>query len=117
MLAPLVLRSPYVLQVLANAWSLHGEDVRLMRRRLSPVMGAGWRVPGGAALVMANIHDHPVEFAANLRGCRLGQGAPLHLIGRTFSEDGDVPAASLGASGTDITGRLPRRAIVLVSLR
>ncbi len=88
-----------------------------MRRRLSPVMGAAWRVPGGVALVMANIHEHPVEFSASLRGARLGQGAPLHLIGRTFSEDGDAPAATLRASGTDIGGRLPARSFILITVQ
>jgi hypothetical protein len=117
-LGPLAITAPAIeVEVLANAWSLQGEEVRLMRRRVPPVMGASWRVPGGLALVMANIHDHPVEFAADLRGCRLGHGAPLHLIGRTFSEDGDAPAATLRASGTDIAGRLPARCFILITVQ
>jgi hypothetical protein len=35
----------------------------------------------------------------------------------TFSEDGDVPAATLRASGSEISGRLPGRSVVLLTLR
>jgi hypothetical protein len=88
------------------------------RQPLPSVMASAWRVPGGGlALVLVNIHQQTVEFTARLRASRLGLQLPLRLIGRTFSEDGDVPAASLRASGAEIGGKLPGRAIVLVSLR
>ena len=91
---------------------------RFYRRSLPSVLASAWRVPGGGlALVLVNINQQSVDFTARLRSARLSPQLPLRLMGRTFSEDGDVPAASLGASGSDITGRLPRRAIVLVSLR
>ena len=91
---------------------------RFYRRSLPAVHASAWRVPGGGlALVLANIHSQAVEFAARLRSSRLNLKLPLRLIGRAFSEDGDVPAASLRTSGSEISGKLPGRAIVLVSLR
>lgn len=88
------------------------------RLSVPSVIGSAWRVPGGGlALVLVNVHNQTVEFTARLRSSRLGLQLPLRLMGRTFSEDGDVPAASLRASGSEIGGRLPGRAIVLVSLR
>ena len=93
-------------------------DRHLLRRSLSPVLGSGWRTPGaGLALVLINIHDQTVEFAAHLRSGRLGLSLPLQPIGRTFSEDGDVPAATLRASGSEIGGRIPGRSVVLLTLR
>ena len=92
-------------------------EPRVVRRRMSPVLGAAWRVPGGGnALVMANIHDHPVEFSTLLRPGRMILNPPLHLVGQTFSEDGDAPAATLRASGTEVAGRLPARCLLLVTL-
>jgi hypothetical protein len=38
-------------------------------------------------------------------------------MGRTFSEDGDVPAAKLRTSGAEISGRVPARSVLLLSLR
>jgi hypothetical protein len=88
------------------------------RRSISPVLGSAWRTPGaGLALVLVNVHDQPVDFATRLRSSRLGLKLPLQLIGRTFSEDGDVPAATLRASGSEISGRLPGRSVVLLTLR
>ncbi len=91
---------------------------RSKRRTVPTAYGSAWRVPGGGlALVLVNIHTQPVDFAARLRDSRLNLHLPLRMIGRTFSEDGDVPAASLSASGSQIGGKLPGRGIVLVSLR
>ncbi len=91
---------------------------RSQRRVLPTAYGSAWRVPGGGlALVLVNIHTQPVDFTARLRDSRLNLQLPLRMIGRTFSEDGDVPAASLRASGSEIGGKLPGRGIVLVSLR
>jgi hypothetical protein len=91
---------------------------RCYRQSVPSVVSSAWRVPGGGlALVLVNIHNQTVEFTARLRSSRLGLQLPLRLMGRTFSEDGDVPAASLRASGSEIGGKLPGRAIVLVSLR
>jgi hypothetical protein len=42
---------------------------------------------------------------------------PIQLIPRTFSEDGDMPAATLRASGTEIRGRVPARSVILLTLR
>ena len=89
----------------------------MVRRRLCPVLGAAWRVPGGGnALIMANLHDHPVEFTAKLNSTRMVLNLPLSLAGRTFSEDGDAPAATLRGTGTEVGGKLPARCIVLVTL-
>ena len=75
------------------------------------------RVPGGGnALIMANLHDHPVEFTAKLNSTRTVLNLPLSLAGRTFSEDGDAPAATLRGTGTQVGGKLPGRCIVLVTL-
>jgi hypothetical protein len=91
---------------------------RSNRRSLPSFLGSAWRVPGGGlALVLVNIHSQAADFTARLRASRLGLQLPLRLMGRTFSEDGDAPAASLRTSGTDISGRLPGRAITLISLR
>jgi hypothetical protein len=93
-------------------------DRQVTRRSLPSVYGSAWRVPGGGlALVLVNIDTREVGFTVKLRSSRLALQLPLRLIGRTFSEDGDVPAASLRASGSEIGGRLPARAIVLVSVR
>ena len=91
---------------------------RSLRRAVQTVHGSAWRVPGGGlALILVNIHTEPVDFAARLRVSRLNLQLPLRMMGRTFSEDGDAPAASLRASGSEIGGKLPGRAIVLISLR
>ena len=71
----------------------------------------------GFTLALANIHHQPVEFATQLRSAGFSVSLPIQLIGRTFSEDGDVPGATLRASGTDIGGHLPAHSIVLVTLR
>ncbi len=93
-------------------------DRRVIRRAVPSVLGSAWRVPGGGlALTLANVHTRSVDFTARLRSSRLSLQLPLRLIGRTFSEDGDVPAASLRAAGSEIGGHLPHRAIVLVSVR
>lgn len=90
---------------------------RRARRRLCPALGSAWRLPGsGLALVLANLHTDTVEFASPLHPERLGLAGPLRLLGRTFSEHGDVPGATLRASGAEIGGRLPPRSLVLVSL-
>lgn len=91
---------------------------RVTRCTMSPVLGSAWRTPGGGpALVLVNIHDQTLEFATRLRASRLGVHLPLQMIGRTFSEDGDVPAATLRASGNEVSGRLPGRSVVLLTLR
>jgi len=89
-----------------------------MRRRIAPVVGSAWRVPGsGLAFVLVNIETGPADFTVRLRSSRLGLSLPIQMAGRTFSEDGDAPGAMLRASGAEIGGRLPPRSIVLVSLR
>jgi hypothetical protein len=93
-------------------------DRRTRRQLLPSVHGSAWRVPGGGlSAVLVNIGATEVDFTARLRSSRLALQLPLRLMGRTFSEDGDVPAASLRASGSEIGGRLPSRSIVLVSIR
>ena len=118
-MGPLSIECPAIeADVLVNPPYSTAAERRSYRRSFPAVMGSAWRVPGGGlALVLVNIHNQPVDFAARLRSSRLNLQLPLRLLGRTFSEDGDVPAASLGASGSEITGRLPGRAIVLISLR
>jgi hypothetical protein len=66
--------------------------------------------------VIANIHHQAVQFTALLDPSRMVLDPPLHLVGRTFSEDGDAPAATLRASGTEVAGRLPARCVLLVTL-
>jgi hypothetical protein len=96
------------------------EAPHLLRRRISPVLGSAWRLPGGGnALLLANVHEHQVEFTAALNAARIVLNLPLHMVGRTFSESGDAPAATLrpsGPHGTDISGRLPARSLLLVTL-
>jgi len=110
--------SPAEIDLLINPVNSEPADRRLVRRSIQPVLGSAWRTPGSAlALVLVNISHQAREFAARLRSSRLSPKLPLRLLGRTFCEDGDVPAASLRTSGTEISGRLPGRCVVLVSLR
>jgi hypothetical protein len=103
-------------EFLINPWG-GAVAPRVTRKRILPVLGSAWRLPGGGnALVIANIHDHPVEFSTLLRPSRMILNLPLHLVGRTFSEDGDAPAATLRVSGTEINGRVPARCLLLVTL-
>jgi hypothetical protein len=82
------------------------------------VLGSAWRTPGGGtALMLVNSHHQPLDFASRLRSSRLPLQLPIQPIGRTFSEDGDAPAATLRTSGTEISGRLPGRCVLLVALR
>ena len=91
---------------------------RLVRRSIAPVLGSAWRTPGDTvAVVLVSIHSQATEFATRLRSGRLGVSLPLQLVGRTFSEDGDVPGAELRALGSEIGGRIPARSVVLLSLR
>ena len=118
-MGPVAVECPSIeADMLVNPPYLAAAERRSYRQFMPSVMGSAWRVPGGGlALVLVNVHNQTVEFTARLRSSRLGLQLPLRLMGRTFSEDGDVPAASLRASGSEIGGRLPGRAIVLVSLR
>jgi hypothetical protein len=91
---------------------------RTAHRAVQPVLGSAWRAPGGGIfLVLVNIDDRQGEFAAHLHSGRLGLQLPLRLAGQAFSEDGDVLAATLTASGSEVRGRLPARSMVLASLR
>jgi hypothetical protein len=104
--------------LLVNPPRSQASQRRVMRGTTSPVLGSAWRTPGGGpALVLINIHDQDLEFATRLRASRLGVHLPVQMIGRTFSEDGDVPAATLRASGNEVSGRLPGRSVVLLTLR
>jgi hypothetical protein len=116
-LGPLAVETPSLeADLLVNPWDRRAAP-RVTRKRITPVLGAAWRLPGGGnALVMANLHGQPVEFSTLLRPSRMILNTPLHLVGRTFSEDGDAPAATLRASGTELGGRLPARCILLVTL-
>jgi hypothetical protein len=118
-MGPIAVECPTIeADMLVNPPYSGAADRRSVRRSLPSVQGSAWRVPGGGlALVLVNIHNQAVDFTARLRSSRLNLHLPLRLMGRTFSEDGDVPGASLGTSGSDISGRLPGRAIVLISLR
>jgi len=89
-----------------------------MRRTVPSILGSAWRTPGGGlALILVSIHDQPVEFTTRLRSSRLEVNLPVQFIGRTFSEDGDVPAATLRASGSEVSGKLPGRSVILLTLR
>jgi hypothetical protein len=91
---------------------------RSIHRAIRPVLGSAWRTPGGGlALVIANMAERDQDFAARLSSRRLGAQLPLRMAGRVFSEDGDVPAPSLLASGSEISGKLAARSVLLVSLR
>ena len=106
------------LELLVNPPGSAPSDRRSVRRGLAPVLGSAWGTPGGGvALVLANLHDQPADFATRLRSARMTVNLPLQLMGRTFSEDGDVPAATLRTSGAEISGRVPARSVVLLSLR
>jgi hypothetical protein len=118
-MGPLTIESsPVEIQLLVNPIDSHPSERRAITRSIQPVLGSAWRTPGsGLALVFVNINHHHHEFTARLRSSRLSPKLPLRLLGRTFSEDGDVPAVSLRTSGTEISGRLPGRCVVLISLR
>ena len=118
-LGPLAIDCPAIeTDLLVNPHRAVPEERRSFRRSVPAVQGSAWRVPGGGlALVFVNIHTQGTEFTSQLSSRRLGLKLPLRLVGRTFSEDGDVPAASLKASGSEVSGKLPARAIVLVSVR
>jgi len=109
-------------EMLVNPPGCSPEDRHTVRRRQTPVLGSAWRTPGeGTAILLVNIHDQPAEFSAALRPSRLGisaaPGRALDLAGRTFTPDSEAPAATLHASASEISGRLPPRAIFLVSMR
>jgi hypothetical protein len=118
-MGPLAIESsPAEIEFLISPPGSGSADRRAVRRSVHPVLGSAWRTPGsGLALLLANVSQQPGEFAARLRSSRLSLQLPLRLVGRTFSEDGDVPAASLRPSGSEISGRLPGRSVVLISLR
>ncbi len=118
-LGPLSIECPTLEEdMLVNPPGASAAERRTRRQAVPAVHGSAWRVPGGGlAAVLVNISAREVGFTARLRSSRLGLQLPLRLIGRTFSEDGDVPAASLRASGSEIAGRLPPRSIVLISIR
>ena len=91
---------------------------RSICRRVKPVLGTAWRAPGGStALVLTNMDAQPQDFAARLRSRRLGVQLPLRMAGRVFSEDGDTAAPKLRAAGSEISGNLPARSVLLMSLR
>ncbi len=113
---------PVDVEMLVNPPGSSPEDRHTVRRRQTPVLGSAWRTPGeGTAILLVNIHDQPVEFAAALRPSRLGvsaiRGKALDLAGRTFTPDSEALAATLHASASEISGRLPARAIFLLSAR
>lgn len=118
-MGPLQIDSPTLdIDFLINPPHATPADRRSLHLTIHPILGSAWRTPGGGlALVLVNAHHQLLEFAACLPSSRLSPQLPLHLVGRTFSEDGDVPAASLRASGTEISGRLPGRCVLLVTLR
>jgi len=118
-LGPVAVECPSVeIEFLVNPLHSTSRERSSFRRSVPAVLGSAFRVPGGAlSVLLVNIDQKPVDFIARLRSSRLNLQLPLRLTGRTFSEDGDAPAAALRATGSDLSGRLPTRAIVLVSLR
>jgi hypothetical protein len=109
--------SPAEIEFLVNPSGSTPADRRAIRRSVHPVLGSAWRTPGsGLALLLANTGQQSREFTARLRSSRLSLQLPLRLVGRTFCEDGDMPAASLRPSGSEVSGRLPGRCVVLISL-
>ena len=118
-MGPLEVESPTLdVDFLVNPAVGNAEDRHSLRLTIHPILGSAWRTPGGGlALVLVNVHQQLLEFAARLASRRLERQSPLHVVGRAFSEDGDAPAASLVASGTEISGRLPGRCVLLVTLR
>ncbi len=117
-MGPLAVDSPPLsINLLVNPFHSSAAERRAMQRAVRPVLGSAWRSPGGSlALVLVNIHDRAQDFTARLRSQRLHLQLPLRLVGRVFSEDGDVPAPTLRASGSEIGGRLSARSILLLSL-
>lgn len=104
--------------LLVNPPGSEPSERRVMRRTVPSILGSAWRTPGGGlALILVSIHDQPVEFTTRLRSSRLEVNLPVQFIGRTFSEDGDVPAATLRASGSEVSGKLPGRSVILLTLR
>ena len=118
-MGPLEVDSPILdLAFLVNPCDATPSDRRSLHVNTHPILGSAWRTPGGGlSLVFVNAHQQLLEFSAHLPSSRLLLEPPLHLVGRTFSEDGDAPAASLLVSGTEISGRLPGRCVLLVTLR
>ncbi len=118
-MGPISVQCPSIeVEMLVNPLYSSPSERLSYRRSFPSVLASAWRVPGGGlAVIFVNIHSQTIDFTARLRSSRLRLQFPLRLIGRTFSEDGDVPAASLGSSGSEISGKLPGRAITLVSLR
>jgi hypothetical protein len=110
--------SSLAISLLVNPRRSSAGERRSIRRAIQPVLGSAWRAPGGGlALVLANIATEAQDFASRLRSGRLGIRLPLRMVGRVFSEDGDVPAPRLRASGSEISGSLPARSVLLISLR
>jgi hypothetical protein len=118
-LGPVEIECPSVeIDFLVNPPHSTSAERRSFRRSVPAVLGSAFRVPGGGlSLLVVNIDQRPAAFVARLRSSRLSVQLPLRFTGRTFSEDGDAPAAALQAAGSEISGRLPARAIVLISLR
>jgi hypothetical protein len=109
---------PVDVEMLVNPPRAMPEERIVTRRRVSPVLGSAWNTPGaGIALVLANIHEQPVEFSAPVRASRLGMSGKLQVVGRTFTPDGEAPPARLHASSSEISGRLPAGAVFLVTMR
>jgi hypothetical protein len=109
---------PVEVPMLVNPPRSTPEERSVTRRRVRPVLGSAWTTPGaGTGLVLANMHDQPAEFSAALRASRLGISGKLQAVGRTFTPDGEAPLATLHASATEISGRLPPRAVFLVTMR
>jgi hypothetical protein len=107
--------SPIDVEMLVNPPGSKPEERGTTRRSVVPVLGSAWQTPGsGVALLLANIHEQPVEFSTTLK---LGRSGPVDIAGRTFSEDGEVSSAKLQTSGDELTGRMPAHAVFLVSIR
>ncbi len=117
-MGPLQIESPPIdVDLLVNPLHASPEDRRATRHTVNPVLGSAWRTPASSlTLLLVNIHTQSRDFTARLRSSRLALQLPLRLVGRTFSEDGDAPAASLRPAGSEISGRLPGRSFLLISL-
>jgi hypothetical protein len=105
-------------ELLVSPLNSQPSERRIVKRPISPVLGSAWRTPGGGlALMLINSHDQQLDFTTRLRSSRLEPSLPVQLIARTFSEDGDMPAATLRTSGAEIRGRVPARSVILLTLR
>ena len=110
--------APMETELLVNPPNSQPSERRIVKRPISPVLGSAWRTPGGGlALMLINSHDQQLDFTTRLRSSRLEPSLPVQLIARTFSEDGDMPAATLRTSGAEIRGRVPARSVILLTLR